>query len=123
MTIATVIIQVCFNYFGVPIELKDNPTRKREKVTACQYSMFFLRAYTRLSLAETGSLFGRDHATTLHSCKKLNFEISKYKDARQDAGNLEVKINDKIRELHLIIQKSLDEVFERKYAQYDTDLV
>jgi chromosomal replication initiation ATPase DnaA len=83
MTIATVIIQVCFNYFGVPIELKDNPTRKREKVKACQYSMYFLRAYTRLSLAEAGALFGRDHATTLHSCKKLNFEISKYKDAQQ----------------------------------------
>ena len=123
MTIATVIIQVVFSYFGVPVELKDNPTRKREKVMACQYSMYFLRTYTRLSLAETGALFGRDHATTLHSCKKLNFEISKYKDARQDAGNLEVKINDKIRELHLIIQKSLDEVFERKYAHYDTDLV
>ena len=123
MTIATVIIQVCFNYFGVPIELKDNPTRKREKVAACQYSMYFLRAYTHLSLAEAGSLFGRDHATTLHSCKKLNFEISKYKDARLDAGNLEVKINDKIRELHLIIQKALEDFNESKYAQYDTDLV
>ena len=123
MTIATVIIQVCFNYFGVPIELKDNPTRKREKVMACQYSMYFLRAYTRLSLAEAGALFGRDHATTIHSCKKLNFEISKYKDARQDAQSLELKINDKIKELHLIIQKALDDVFERKYAHYNTDLV
>lgn len=123
MTIATVIIQVVFSYFGVPIELKDNPTRKREKVMACQYSMYFLRAYTQLSLAEAGALFGRDHATTLHSCKKLNFEISKYKDARQDAGNLEVKINNKIRELNLIIHKALDDLFERKYAQYDTDLV
>jgi chromosomal replication initiator protein len=123
MTIATVIIQVVFSYFGVPVELKDNPTRKREKVLACQFSMYFLRAYTQLSLAEAGALFGRDHATTLHSCKKLNFEISKYRDAKQDAQSLELKINDKIKELHLIIQKSLDEVFERKYAQYETDNV
>ena len=123
MTIATVIIQVVFSYFGVPIELKDNPTRKREKVMACQYSMYFLRAYTRLSLAEAGALFGRDHATTIHSCKKLNFEIAKYKDAQQAAQSLELKINSKIKELNLIIQKALDDVFERKYAQYDTDLV
>jgi chromosomal replication initiation ATPase DnaA len=123
MTTPLLIIQVVFSYFGVPIEMKDNPTRKREKVMACQYSMYFLRAYTRLSLAEAGALFGRDHATTLHSCKKLNFEISKYKDARQDAQSLELKINDKIKELHLIIQKALDDVFERKYAHYNTDLV
>jgi len=103
MTIATVIIQVVFSYFGVPVELKDNPTRKREKVMACQFSMYFLRAYTQLSLAEAGALFGRDHATTLHSCRKLNFEISKYNDTRRDAQSLEAKINDKMRELHLII--------------------
>lgn len=123
MTIATVIIQVVFSYFGVPIEMKDSPTRKREKVMACQYSMYFLRAYTRLSLAEAGALFGRDHATTLHSCKKLNFEIAKYKDAQQAAQSLELKINSKIKELNLIIQKSLDEIFDRQYSHYDTDNV
>ena len=45
MTIATVIIQVCFNYFGVPIEMKDSKTRKHEVVQARQFAMFFLMAF------------------------------------------------------------------------------
>ena len=105
------IIQVVFNYFGVPIELKDSKTRKSEKVAACQFSMYFLRKYTRLSLSETGALFLKDHATIIHACRKIENESIFYPDTRMDIE----KINNRI-----LANIQIDDY---KYAQYDTDLV
>ena len=109
MTIATVIIQVVFSYFGVPVELKDNPTRKRDKVIACQFSMYFLRKYTHLSLSEAGFMFGRDHATTIHSCKKIDYEMSRYKDTRLFVDQINKRILANI------------QIDDFRYSQYDTD--
>lgn len=111
MTIATVIIQVCFNYFGVPIEMKDSKTRKHEVVQARQFAMFFLRKYTRLSLSESGALFLRDHATVIHASRKIENESLLYSDTRADVE----RINNRI-----LANIQIDDF---KYAHYDTDLV
>ena len=111
MTTPQLIITIVFNYFGVPVELKDVNTRKREKVNACQFSMYFLRKYTRLSLAEAGFMFGRDHATTVHSCKKINYEMTMYKDTRLFIEQINNRILANI------------QVDDFKYAYYNTENV
>ena len=123
MTTPLLIIKIVFDYFGIDLSLQTSKTRKREKIQACQFAMYFIRAYTRLSLAETGALFNKDHATTIHACKKLNFEISKYNDTRQDALNLEDKIKPRVNLLNYMIQQALEEINESKYANYETDKV
>lgn len=121
MTTPLLIIRIVFDYFGIDTSLCTSKTRKHKKVQACQFAMYFIRAYTRLSLAETGALFNKDHATTIYACKKLNFEISKYRDARQDFLNLEGAVKLKVNFLNYMIQQALEEVNESKYANYDTD--
>lgn len=80
MTTPLLIIAIVFDYFGVPLAIRDNKSRKREKILACQFSMYFLREYTQLSLSNVGKLFLKDHATVLHSCQKVQFESEHYAD-------------------------------------------
>jgi hypothetical protein len=47
-------------------------TRKRDVVTPRQWAMYFLKVYTKMSLAEIGNLLsGKDHATVLHAVKTV----------------------------------------------------
>ena len=65
-----------------PEELKMK-CRKRELVFARQIAMFFCRKLTTVSLALTGSYFGRDHATVLHAVKTINNLIDTDREIRE----------------------------------------
>lgn len=61
------------------IALTDIQGKRRNKniVTARQVAMFIARRLTQMSLPEIGNAFGgKDHTTVLHSCKKIETEIT-----------------------------------------------
>jgi len=63
---------VC-EYFGLPSDVLQTKTRKREIVQARQIAMFFSKNMTKSSLSTIGSIIGgKDHATVLHACKTVN---------------------------------------------------
>jgi len=63
---------VC-EYFGLPSDVLQTKTRKREIVQARQIAMFFSKSLTKSSLSTIGSIIGgKDHATVLHACKTVN---------------------------------------------------
>jgi len=49
----------------------DQPGRRREIVEARQFSMYYIKRYTKLSLVRIGRMFGKDHATVLHACRTI----------------------------------------------------
>jgi hypothetical protein len=59
-----------------------------EIVKVRQVSMFFLREFTRLSLNQIGGLFGRDHATVLHSIKQVHNHCDTEKDYREQINQV-----------------------------------
>jgi len=63
------IIEYTSREFGVHIEDMKSKSRKRELVYARFAAMKLMRDYTRLSLAEIGGHFGRDHATACYAIK------------------------------------------------------
>jgi len=72
------------DYFGVPVGLLKEKTRKKEIVTARQVAMYFTKEYTSHSLKTIGFHFGgRDHATVIHSVQTVSDLIDsnrKFKD-------------------------------------------
>jgi len=63
---------VC-EYFGLPSDVLQTKTRKREIVQARQIAMYFSKSMTKSSLSTIGSIIGgKDHATVLHACKTVN---------------------------------------------------
>jgi len=63
---------VC-EYFGLPSDVLQTKTRKREIVQARQIAMYFSKGMTKSSLSTIGSIIGgKDHATVLHACKTVN---------------------------------------------------
>lgn len=63
---------VC-EYFGLPSDVLQTKTRKREIVQARQIAMYFSKSMTKSSLSTIGSVIGgKDHATVLHACKTVN---------------------------------------------------
>ena len=64
--------KVVCDYFKLPIEVIQSPTRKREVVQARQLAMYFAKKLTQSSLAIIGLQCGnKDHATVLHACKTV----------------------------------------------------
>jgi chromosomal replication initiator protein len=72
------------DYFGVPVALLKEKTRKKEVVTARQVAMYFTKEHTNHSLKTIGYHFGgRDHATVIHSVQTVSDLIDsdkKFKD-------------------------------------------
>ncbi len=64
--------KVVCDYFKLPIDSIQSPTRKREIVQARQLTMYFAKKMTKSSLAIIGLHCGnKDHATVLHACKTV----------------------------------------------------
>ncbi len=65
--------KVVCEYFGLPVDVLNAKTRKREIVQARQIAMYFSKSLTKASLSTIGSVIGnKDHATVLHACKTVN---------------------------------------------------
>ena len=64
--------KVVCDYFKVPVSEIFSASRKRTIVQARQVSMYFVKKYTELSLAQIGTECGdKDHATVLHACRTV----------------------------------------------------
>ncbi len=73
-----IIKEVC-RYFELTPEAIKVRTRKREIVNTRQYSMYFLKLNTGLSLKSIGTHFGEkpyDHTSVLHSIRTINDSLS-----------------------------------------------
>ena len=92
------IIKTVFDYFNVPIEIRDTKSRKREIVQSRQIAMYYLKNRTKLSLSAIGSMFLKDHATVIHSIKQVNNLSETDKCYRQDlkaiAKRIELRLFD-----------------------------
>ncbi len=65
--------KVICDYFGIPMEILNSKTRKREIVQARQLAMYFSKEHTKASLATIGMHCGnKDHATVLHAIRTVN---------------------------------------------------
>jgi chromosomal replication initiation ATPase DnaA len=66
------IINIVCQYFNFPVDLIDNPCRKREIVQVKQIAQFLARALTNESLSHIAeTIGGMNHATILSSTKTI----------------------------------------------------
>lgn len=108
----TKIRSIVCNHLGLEVSTICQPTRRRELVNARQIAMYFIKQYTKLSLAEIGELFPHgDHATVLHGIRRISGEIDIYPKFRKEIETL----NQKIRAIY-------NSEFKR-YENYNTDNV
>ena len=64
--------EIVCNYFGVAKYEIMRKTRLTDYCRPRQVCMYFYKKYTKYSLARIGMIFGKDHATVLHSCETIN---------------------------------------------------
>lgn len=80
------------DYFGVPVNLLKDKTRKKEIVTARQVAMYFTKEHTNHSLKTIGYHFGgRDHATVIHSVQTVSDLIDSDKKFKEQISELRKK--------------------------------
>ena len=85
--------KVVSEYFGLPSDVLQTKTRKREIVQARQIAMYFSKGMTKSSLSTIGSLIGgKDHATVLHACKTVNNLIDTDKRFKSQIEDIERKL-------------------------------
>jgi chromosomal replication initiation ATPase DnaA len=57
---------------NVPLQGVLGRSRIREYAELRQVCMWVMRRYEKKTFYEIGRLFGRDHATAVHACRKMN---------------------------------------------------
>lgn len=79
---------VC-DYYKVPLSELRAKKRHKNIVLPRQLAMYLSRQLTNLSLPEIGNAFGgKDHTTVLHSCKKIEDNISQDKSIKNAVDEL-----------------------------------
>ncbi len=79
-------------YFGIPVELLKDKTRKKEVVTARQVAMYFAKHHTSHTLKTIGFHFGgRDHTTVMHSVQTVSDLVDSDKKFREQVEELRKK--------------------------------
>ena len=68
------------HFAGVTEKMVMSTSRKREIVMARDLMMVNLWANTSASLTKVGATYGKDHATIIHSIKKINNALDGYND-------------------------------------------
>lgn len=85
--------KVVCEYFGLPIDVLQEKTRKREIVQARQIAMYFSKNLTKSSLSSIGIAIGKkDHATVLHACKTVSNLMETDKRFRLQIEDIEKKL-------------------------------
>ena len=93
-----VLYSVC-HYYGLSFKEISRPTRKREIVKARQVAMYFLKKYSKKSLASIGAIFKKDHATVLHSCRVVAEDMKSDKFYRNEIKHINEKIQQRKSEI------------------------
>ena len=110
--------QLVENYFKIQLNSK---TRRREYVEARAIYYKLLRENTRMSLASIGKTMNRDHATALHSIRKIEDWLQFDKQLRQDYNTLNARVQHAIRlnpELFKEV-KSVEDFYEVEYKKLE----
>ncbi len=71
LTVTKIVDLIC-NHFSLRPDQIRSRSRKKEVALPRQIAMYFSRKYTQASLQNIGKEFNRDHATVLHSIKKID---------------------------------------------------
>ncbi len=85
--LATIIVKLCADEYGIPLETLTAVSRHRLQCEARQISMKLVRDNTTLSLKEIGELYmakrknqppakGKDHTTVIHGIKTIDSLLS-----------------------------------------------
>ena len=89
------ICRIIFAYFDVPLETIKEKNRQAQIIRAKQFTAYFLRReVSRITLTEIGDIFNLDHATALHSIKKIKGLIEIDKEYREFHNELCSKLMD-----------------------------
>ena len=110
--------QIVENYFKIKL---DSKTRIRQYVEARAIYYKLLRENTRMSLAAIGKTTSRDHATALHSIRKIEDWLQFDKQLRQDYNTLNARVQHAIKlnpELFNEV-KSVEGFYETEYKKLE----
>ena len=80
--------EIVCSYFSITEAEMMLKTRKVEFCRPRQVAMYFYRLHTKYSLARIGMIFGKDHATVLHSCETINNLIDTEKEFALKIGEM-----------------------------------
>ncbi len=86
------ILEIVCKYYDLDYNLLSGKSRKSEIVKARQIYCYFCRILTNDSLSKIAGLIDKDHATVIHSARKIENELELY-----------TKLNIEIRLIHNII--------------------
>ena len=80
-------------FYGIPITLLNDKTRKQEIAFARQVAMFLSKEMTKYSLKTIGLIFGgRDHSTVIHSHKIIQELIKENSAVMNDVNSIRKKL-------------------------------
>lgn len=68
----TIIISEVCRFYSIEEQVLRGTLKNKSTVEARQIAMYLIRKMTNLSLPDIGREFGRDHATVIHSLKKID---------------------------------------------------
>jgi chromosomal replication initiator protein len=86
------IIRNTAEYFRVSEDELTGKSRAQAIATARQIAMFLCRDMTNLSLPKIGQLFGRDHTTVMHACKKITELMKERRSIYNQVNDLTTRI-------------------------------
>lgn len=101
------IIEKVSEHCKVTMAAMCSPSRINTIVKARHLVFYFVRKYTNISLAETGRLLYRDHATALHGYNSITNQIQSYWQFRKEIEPLELAIQNAVPTVEI----ESDEVF------------
>lgn len=82
------IIEIVAEYYDVDPRKLSWRTRSREIVIPRHVAMYFIRAYTPLTVTGTAKLFNRDHTSTLHAIRTVKDTMETDLDYRNKVNHL-----------------------------------
>ena len=95
-----VILDIVSRELGVSSVLDDSDSRKRHLVDNRAMAMYYLRKFTKLSLAQIGKVFRKDHASVLHAMKIFSNQFDTDRNFRFKAIHIRRRINEVYPLLH-----------------------
>ena len=89
------------SYFEIPVAEMLSPRRTERIAWPRHVAITLAREFTRASLAQLGTAFGgRNHATIMHSCKRVAERVVTNTDAAHDVDNLRAQLRADQTDLH-----------------------
>jgi len=88
------ILEIVSTVTNIPVSDIISKSRKQEIVLARHISMYCSRFKTSLNLLTIAQNHGKNnHATVIHACENINFDIKTNKTVRETVQEIETLIN------------------------------